>query len=171
MSDPAPLPYRIAVLCYLFDAAGRVLLIHRRRPPNRDRHSPIGGKLDQQRGESPQACAVRETREETGLELAPDQLHLTGLVSETGHEGEAHWLMFLYEALGPVSVTPQRIAEGALEWHPPAAVPDLAIPETDRRVIWPLFWRFRGSFFAAHVDCTGPELSWRLEQPVTEPDP
>ena len=42
----APLPYKIAVLCYLFDERGRVLLLYRRKPPNRDLYSSVGGKLD-----------------------------------------------------------------------------------------------------------------------------
>ncbi len=32
----APLPYKIAVLCYLFDEQGRVLLLHRKKQPNLD---------------------------------------------------------------------------------------------------------------------------------------
>ena len=37
------LPYRIAVLCYLYDEHGKQLLLHRIKPPNADRYSPIGG--------------------------------------------------------------------------------------------------------------------------------
>lgn len=32
--DHGVLPYRIAVLCYLYDERGRVLLLHRRKSPN-----------------------------------------------------------------------------------------------------------------------------------------
>jgi 8-oxo-dGTP diphosphatase len=163
-----PLPYKIAVLCYLFDAQGRVLLLHRRKEPNQDLYSPIGGKLEQSLGESPGACALREIHEEAGLALRPADLHLTGVVSETGYLDQAHWLMFLYEVVGPVAVARQSFAEGRLEWHPPAALPSLPIPETDRRVIWPLFWRYRGSFFAAHIDCRGGTLRWRVEQPAMD---
>src|SRR5690606_13000092 len=76
----APLPYRIAVLAYLFDDQGRLLLLHRRKVPNRHLYSPIGGKLDVDAGESPTACAIREIREEAGIELALADLHLTGMV-------------------------------------------------------------------------------------------
>jgi hypothetical protein len=76
-----------------------------------------------------------------------------------------HWLMFLYEVTGTVQVVRTQFEEGRLEWHDPAAVPQLAIPLTDRLVIWPLFHRYRGRFFAAHIRCAGGELSWRLEQP------
>ncbi len=162
-----PLPYRIAVLCYLFDEQGRVLLLHRRRPPNLELYSPIGGKLEQGVGESPTACAVREIREEAGLTLTPGDLHLTGLVSEAGFDDAMHWLMFLYEVQRPVQVTRQQFEEGTLEWFTREQVDALPIPQTDRQVIWPLFWRYRGSFFCAHIHCHGGELRWRLEQPST----
>lgn len=158
------LPYRIAVLCYLFDDRGRVLLLHRRRPPNRDLYSPIGGKLEQDRGESPTACALREIHEEVGLELHAADLRLTGIVSEAGYEDACHWLMFLYEVTRPVVVTRTSFDEGLLEWHAPAAISGLPIPDTDRQVIWPLFWKHRGGFFAAHIHCRGGQLEWRVEQ-------
>ena len=164
----APLPYKIAVLCYLFDDAGRVLMLHRRKPPNRDLYSPIGGKLEQAIGESPTQCAIREIQEEVGLTVGPDELHLTGIVSETAFGDETHWLMFLYEINHPVEVLRTEFNEGKLEWHEPDAIGSLPLPETDKRVIWPLFWKYRGQFFAAHINCRNNELTWRLEQPVAD---
>jgi len=162
------LPYQIAVLCYVFDQAGRVLLLHRSKPPNHELYSPPGGKLDQASGESPAQCAARELAEEADLEVSPSSLHLTGIVSERAFEGAGHWLMFLYEVGGAVEVAPTRFREGTLGWHNPAELVNLPIPETDRQVIWPLFWRYRGRFFAAHIDCSGKNLSWRLEQPAAD---
>lgn len=160
-----PLPYRIAVLCYLFDEQGRLLLLHRRRPPNRDLYSPIGGKLDMDEGESPGACALREIREEAELELEPADLHLTGMVSERGFEDAGHWLIFLYEVIRPVEVARTEFDEGTLEWRPLDAVEALNIPETDRRIIYPLFRKYRGSFFHVHIDCADGRLDWRVEYP------
>lgn len=162
-----PLPYKIAVLCYLFDEQGRVLLLHRRKEPNQDLYSPIGGKLDMVAGESPTACALREIREEAGIEVPLADIHLTGIVSETAFDNRTHWLMFLYEVTRPVRVERMTFEEGRLEWHDLEAVESLAIPETDRKVIWPLFRRFRGRFFAAHIDCRDGRYDWRLENPPT----
>ncbi|MEM6334690.1 MAG: NUDIX domain-containing protein, partial [Planctomycetota bacterium] len=159
-----PLPYKIAVLCVLFDADGRLLLLHRRKAPNRDLYTPIGGKLETTIGESPTRCAQREIAEEAGIEVGMDRLHLTGIVSEAGYQGETHWLMFLYEVTGAVVVDREEFDEGRLEWHEPGALAGLELPQSDREVIWPLFWKHRGGFFAVHVDCTGPELAWRVEQ-------
>ncbi|MEO1235224.1 MAG: NUDIX domain-containing protein [Planctomycetota bacterium] len=160
----AGLPYKIAVLCYLFDAEGRVLMLHRRKPPNRDLYSPVGGKLEQAVGESPTGCAVREIAEETGLAVNASDLHLTGIVSEAGYEHQTHWLMFLYELTRPVRLERRTFDEGTLEWFAPETLGELPIPATDREVIWPQFWKHRGGFFMAHIDCTGDELDWRLEQ-------
>jgi 8-oxo-dGTP diphosphatase len=167
-TTPPPLPYQIAVLCYLFDEDGRILLLHRRKPPNRDLYSPIGGKLDIGIGESPTQCAIREIEEETGLTVAASDLHLTGIISETGYLGQSHWLMFLYEVTRPVRVERTTFDEGKLGWHAPTALDQLPIPQTDQQVIWPLFFRHRGAFFTAHIDCRGDELVWRVEQPAHE---
>jgi 8-oxo-dGTP diphosphatase len=164
----APLPYKIAVLCYLFDAQGRVLLLHRRRPPNEELYSPIGGKLEQADGESPTMCAAREIQEETGLTIRPTDLHLTGIISEAGFLGSMHWLMFLYEVTHPVAIERMTFDEGQLEWHTRADIAALPLPATDRHIIWPLFWKYRGAFFTAHIDCTQSPMRWRLEQPMAE---
>lgn len=161
----SPLPYRIAVLCYLFDSEGRVLMLHRRKPPNRDLFSPVGGKLDLAAGESPTTCALREIQEETDLIVEPKNIHLTGIVSEAGFDDAMHWLMFLYEVTVPVEVTRMTFDEGTLEWYAPEEIDQLPIPDTDRKVIWPLFWEYRGRFFTAHIDCHNGRIDWQLQQP------
>jgi len=164
----SPLPYKIAVLCYLFDAEDRVLLLHRRRPPNEELYSPIGGKLEQADGESPTMCALREIQEETDQTLSVTDLHLTGIISEAGFLGSMHWLMFLYEVTRPVTIARMTFDEGQLEWHTREDIAALPLPATDRHVIWPLFWKYRGAFFAAHIDCTQTPMRWRLEQPIAD---
>ncbi len=164
------LPYKIAVLCYLFDEQGNVLLLHRKKQPNQDLYSPIGGKLEMADGESPTACAIREVFEETGLVITPGDLHLTGIISETGYENQSHWLMYLYELIHPANVTAGEMDEGVLEWHTQNTISQLSIPETDRYVIWPLFWRYRRHFFMAHIDCRDG-LRWRVEQPADDTGP
>jgi 8-oxo-dGTP diphosphatase len=171
MSQTPPLPYKIACLCDLRDADGRVLLLHRIKAPNKDLYSPIGGKLEMGTGESPAQCARREILEEAGIEVPIDRLHLMGLISEAGLEGNGHWLLFYYRVLGAVEVEPGPMDEGRLEWHPPEAIESLNLPESDRLVIWPLVRRHEPEregqlpgFFAVHIDCTGPEMVWQVEQ-------
>ena len=72
--DVRGMPYKVAVLCYLYDPQGRLLLLHRRKPPNRDMYSPIGGKLEVAQGEGPHECALREIREEACVALKPEEI-------------------------------------------------------------------------------------------------
>jgi 8-oxo-dGTP diphosphatase len=178
------IPYKIAVLAYIFNAEGKLLLLHRKKPPNQDLYSPVGGKLEQQLGESPYACALREIAEEVGVALTLPDIRLLGIVSERAYawnarttpsavatRGEpaapdaAHWLMFCFEVTQPLSFPPRQIEEGRLEWVEVAKVAGLSIPKTDREVIWPLVQRHSrilrgenaGSFFSVHIDCTDVE--------------
>ncbi len=57
--------HRVAVGVYVFDSEGRLLLLKRNNPPRV--FAPPGGRLE--RDEDPRAGALREVREETGLEV------------------------------------------------------------------------------------------------------
>jgi 8-oxo-dGTP diphosphatase len=161
------LPYKIATLLYCFNARDEVLLLERAQEPNRGLWSPCGGKLRTDDGESPFACACRETQEELGLSLKPSDLHLTGLVSEHGYEGQAHWLMFLFEIKLRLEVAPPPHREGRFQFFPREKLAALRLPETDREKIWPLFWQHRGGFFAAHCHChSDGRNDWLLEASV-----
>jgi 8-oxo-dGTP diphosphatase len=159
------LPYRIATLLYCFNDRDDVLLLERAQEPNRGLWSPCGGKLHMENGESPYACACREAGEELGLRLAPRDLRLAGLVSEHGYEGQAHWLMFLFEVRPRLQALPPPHREGRFAFWPPAGLAALALPQTDREQIWPLFWRHRGGFFAAHCHCHADGRNeWTVEE-------
>jgi 8-oxo-dGTP diphosphatase len=158
-------PHKISTLLYGFNDQDETLLLQRKRPPNQGLWSPCGGKLNTGGGESPHACACREAFEEAGLHLKPTDLHLTGLVSEYGYEGQAHWLMFLFEIKPRLHALPPPHEEGAFGFFSKAALINLALPPTDRDFIWPLFWRNRGGFFAAHCHCHAEgHFTWTLEQ-------
>jgi 8-oxo-dGTP diphosphatase len=110
------LPYKVATLLYCFSERDEVLLIERTQEPNRGLWSPSGGKLHMHEGESPYVCACREAFEEMGVRLSPPDLHLTGLVSEEGYQGQAHWLMFLFEVLPRLKSIPPPHAEGRFQF-------------------------------------------------------
>ncbi|MBI4662660.1 MAG: NUDIX domain-containing protein [Verrucomicrobia bacterium] len=159
------LPYRIATLLYCFNEHNEVLLLQRRQQPNRDFWSPCGGKLITEIGESPYACACREAQEEIGLALQPGDLHLTGLISEHGYEGQAHWLMFLFEVKPRLKALPPQHREGTFGFFAPGKLDSLKLPQTDREKIWPLFWQHRGGFFSAHCRChPNGKNAWTLEE-------
>lgn len=175
-ADAAPaIPYKIAVLVYIWNSAGEMLLLHRKKPPNQHLYSPIGGKLEQSTGESPYACALREIEEEVGSALTLNDIRLIGIVSERAYAASlpaqentaapvpgsapAHWLMFCFEVTGPLDFPARQIDEGRLEWHAPSSIPELPIPKTDREIIWPLVQKHSArsgdhAFFSVHIDCT-----------------
>jgi len=166
------LPYQISTLLYCFDALDRVLLLERAQEPNYGQWSPCGGKLHTASGESPYACACREAHEEIGLSLGPADLHLTGLVSECGYLGQAHWLMFLFEVKRRLHTLPAPIKEGRFEFFAPETIATLEVPQTDREQIWPLFWRHRGGFFAAHCHSSlDGRNAWTVEESLPAPGP
>jgi isopentenyl-diphosphate delta-isomerase type 1 len=79
--------------------------------------SSASGHLDS--GESYDACAVREPREELGLEMlkAPERLFKVAACLETGQE-----FVWVYrcEAEGPFTLHPEEIERG--DWFTPAAL-------------------------------------------------
>jgi 8-oxo-dGTP diphosphatase len=159
------LVHKISTLLYCFNSRDEVLLMRRAQEPNLGLWSPPGGKLHTGDGESPHACACREAAEELGLHITPAQAHLTGIVTETGHEGNAHWLMFLFDITAKVDSVPPPHREGSFAFHARAALDELPLPATDREMIWPLFWKHRGRFFAAHcVTAAGKPNQWTIEQ-------
>ena len=159
--------YQISTLLYCFNERDKVLLMHRVKEPNRGLWSPCGGKLNTDTGESPYACASREASEELGLRVEPSAFHLTGIVSEHGYEGQAHWLMFLFELRPRLKALPPPHREGEFKFFRREELDKLALPQTDREQIWPLFWKHRGGFFAAHCHCHADGRNeWLIEESV-----
>jgi 8-oxo-dGTP diphosphatase len=159
------LPYKIATLLYCFNDRDEVLLMERTRDPNKGLWSPCGGKLITETGESPYACACREASEELGIDLTPSDLHLLGLVSEHGYQGQAHWLMFLFEVKMKIRALPPPHPEGEFRFFARAELPKLKMPATDLEQIWPSIWKHRGGFFAVHCR-TEPDAPnrWFIEE-------
>jgi len=159
------LPYKVATMLYCFNERDEILLLERAQEPNRGFWSPPGGKLKTDTGESPYTCACREGREEMNLQLTPQDLHLTGLVSEHGYLNTTHWLMFLFEVRPKLRFAPPPMSEGRFEFFPRRALDDLRVPQSDKESLWPLFWRHRGGFFATHCHCFADgKNEWTLEQ-------
>ena len=119
--------------CALFDADGRVLLV--RHTYGRLNWELPGGGADP--GESPDETAIREVREETGLDVVIERL--TGVYyegdprPEIGQRPLLHFV-FLVRALGtqtPVSSSPEI---GEVGWWPLDALPTPISDFTERRI-------------------------------------
>ena len=165
-----PLPHRTAVLVFVKNYSGELLLLLRAKPPNLGVWSPIGGKVETARGESPHECAVRETWEETGHVITAADLHLFGMIAEKAYEGDAHWLLFLFVCTKPVAALPPAMGEGRFGFFTRAAIATLPIPDTDRTALWPIYDRHRDGFVALKADChPGQRLQVEIEEIISGP--
>ncbi len=119
-----------------------VLLLKRERVPHKGLWSPPGGKLEL--GESPEECAAREMREETGLTVS--DLKLRGILTVVDRAFPIHWLLFVYRAgvmqndeVGARHALPLQYpilpecAEGELRWIPLAELAQYPRPYADVR--------------------------------------
>mgnify|MGYP001289771891 CR=1 FL=1 len=161
------LPYKIAVLCYLYDEEDNLLLLHRAKAPNKGNYSPIGGKLEAAIGESPHECAIREIHEESGVIVQAKDIRLSGMLAESAYKDQTHWLIFLFEVKRPVQhheIKTMDIDEGKLEWVHVDDVVNKDIPLTDRQIIWDLVKQHRGGFFAVHIDCSTDPYTWTVNE-------
>ena len=135
LNDPAaPEPNSLVPACGVLavDDQGRVLL--QRRRDTGQWAIPMG---KQELGETPSQCAIRETREETGILTEPTGI--LGVYSDPGHivaytDGEVRqeWELIL---LGrPVSGNPAVNEEASdVGWFAPADLGSLEIHPTQRR--------------------------------------
>lgn len=162
--------YKISALIFLKDQAGRFLMLKRAKAPNQGLWSPIGGKLEMPLGESPFECAIREAREETGIELNSSDLHLFCMAAEKAYEGKGHWLMFLFACRKPLQALPPPIDEGTFAFHSRQEIDSLPIPETDRQGLWDIYDKYHDRFVALKVDCQpGKPLEFQIEGQVPQP--
>jgi 8-oxo-dGTP diphosphatase len=114
----------------------RLLMLHRRRPPNRGLWNGVGGKLEP--GERPLACVHREVWEETGIALAAAaRVTFGGLVTWNLGADPAAPSTGMYAFVAelppdwPLWDGDREVAEGRLRWLPLARVCD---PANDRVV-------------------------------------
>lgn len=136
---------KLATLCYLIDKKqDSTLMIHRIKKANdyhRGKWNGLGGKFEL--GESPEDCAKREVREESGLILK--NLRLKGFITFPLFDGNDDWYVFLFtsdEFEGKLI----NSAEGNLEWIPNEKLTSINLWEGDKLFIP---WLFEDKFFSA----------------------
>jgi 8-oxo-dGTP diphosphatase len=112
---------KVGVGVLILNDAGQVLLTLRKRPPEAGHWSIVGGKVDFL--ETLEHCAIREAREEVGLQIA-----LVGLLCVTDHclpNENQHWVSPAY--LGriisgePRNCEPDKTRQ--VEWFSLTALP------------------------------------------------
>lgn len=115
---------KAATLCVL-QHQQEFLLLKRLKEPNRGLYTPVGGKLDP--FEDPLSAAIRETKEETGIEVPT--MKYCGTLVETSPT-KYNWINFVYVA-DIDRLPPPLCNEGELRWIAFSEVLDVPTPKTD----------------------------------------
>lgn len=119
---------KLSTLCYI-ERDGCYLMLHRIKKEhdvNAGKWIGVGGKLEE--SESPDECAVREVKEETGLSFTHPRMRGVITFVSAGWDDE---IMFLYtgNAQGEIQ---KDCDEGMLQWIPINKVPSLNLWQGDR---------------------------------------
>ncbi|WKN45282.1 NUDIX domain-containing protein [Tunicatimonas pelagia] len=154
---------KAAVLCVLkHQAKGRLpelLLLKRLKEPNQHLYTPVGGKLDPY--ESPLSAAIRETKEEAGVEV-PTMKYCGTLVESS--PTKYNWINFVYVA-DIERVSPSICNEGELRWISLEEVTNIPTPKTD----WFIYqFIFQNRKFAFHADFDDQINLVRMTDMLTE---
>lgn len=120
----------LTTLCYI-ERDDKYLMLHRVSKKNdisKDKWLGVGGRFEA--NESPEECMQREILEETGYNIAKDELKFRGLVTFVSGRGD-YELMSLFTAPAP-GEEPSDCDEGKLEWIKKSDVYGLNLWEGDK---------------------------------------
>jgi 8-oxo-dGTP diphosphatase len=136
---------KLATLCYVMNKQNNTTLMIYRNKKKNDYHegkwNGLGGKFNP--GETPEECAVREIREESGLIVK--SVVMKGFITFPLFDGKDDWYVFLFTAdnfEGTLIDSP----EGKLEWIKNDKLVELNLWEGDKIFIE---WLFQEKFFSA----------------------
>lgn len=120
---------RIAAMIIL-RSGSRYLLLRRKNEPNRGMYVPVGGKLEPH--ESPRAAASRELLEETGIEVAAEELTFCGILTESSPT-DYNWICYVF-LVDIDDCEPPVCDEGLLEWIEHDDRPTVPTPPTNAAI-------------------------------------
>ncbi len=136
---------KLATLCYLIDKEeNKTLMIHRVKKEN-DYHegkwNGLGGKFEA--GESPEECAIREVKEESGFTMIKPRMH--GFITFPEFDGVDDWYVFVFTS-GNFEGEMIDSSEGNLSWIPNSELTSLNLWDGDKIF---LEWLYQDKFFSA----------------------
>jgi 8-oxo-dGTP diphosphatase len=93
------------------------------------------------------------------------------MISEKGYEGQSHWLMFLFDCRKPLTALPATIDEGRFAFFAREELGNVAVPESDRTLLWPVYDEHRRGFIAYRAEChPGAPLRVVVEETSAKPN-
>lgn len=136
---------KLATLCYIHDKkTNSTLMIHRVKKET-DYHygkwNGLGGKFES--GESPEECAIREVKEESGLNVK--SIKMKGFITFPLFDGIEDWYVFLF-VIDDYDGELIDSSEGNLKWIPNNKLTEIKLWEGDKIFIP---WLFEEKFFSA----------------------
>lgn len=143
---------RNVTLCYI-EKDGKYLMLHRNKKKNdlnKDKWIGVGGKFEDK--ESPEECAIRETKEETGLVL--NSCKLRCVVTFVSNEWETEYMYVFTSSDFTGELTDCN--EGELQWVDKEKVRDLPTWEGDKIFLDRILED--APFFTAKVEYEGDKL-------------
>ncbi len=136
---------KLATLCYVQDKkTNSTLMIHRIKKENDYHHGKwngLGGKFEP--GESPEECAVREVKEESGLNA--NSIKMKGFITFPLFDSVEDWHVFLF-VIDDYDGELIDSNGGNLEWIPNEKLTEINLWEGDKIFIP---WLFQEKFFRA----------------------
>ncbi|MBS1517814.1 MAG: NUDIX hydrolase [Bacteroidetes bacterium] len=151
---------KLATLLYIQNDSGEYLLMERLKNPNKGLISPPGGKIEIEIAESPIFCAIREAKEECGIDSDENDWHLSGIVTETEYPHIGNVMLFLMEYRKQLKELPSDFEEGNFLFIHPDNFNDHNIPETDKKFIWSRIFQKNKEPFFISLDCKNfPEIT------------
>jgi len=132
-----------AVHLFLLDG-GRLLLLRRFQTGYEDgMYSVVAGHLDGD--ETVMAAAIREAHEEVGVDLAPDDVQVMGVMHRRSDDERIDWFVTCTRWTGtPRNAEPDKCDD--LRWADPRALPENVIPYVRRAIENYLAGRWFDSF-------------------------
>jgi len=149
---------KLATLCYI-RKDNNTLMLHRVKKKN-DYHegkwNGLGGKFEP--GETPEECAVREIKEESGLIVR--EIKLKGFITFPMFDGKDDWYVFVF-VINKFEGTLIDSPEGNLSWIPNEELLNINLWDGDKIFIP---WLEQDKFFSAKFNYRGKEfLNYSVE--------
>lgn len=137
-----------AVLIYVIKDK-QVLLIYGKQPyaPHYQKYNGLGGKIEQ--GETTQAAAIRETRQEGGLTVREEHLDHVGQIRFLNcRKAGSDWTVDVFRVSTFTGEATANEREGHLQWFDTAHPAQIPTNAGDQHF---LPWIFAGRYFDATV--------------------